>query len=165
MKKRIAFVFVLAICMLLCACGTDNPESTISQGNENSRTALEEGAYLYEALGIEHISSIGEDLPTAVHIVIDHMGMQEIADVTDETQITELVEAFQAVKIGKQSNEFTTDNYNLIGFEFADGTNVSLNLNLKSLEIYRNDQWELYELECFDDLWNLMNDLADFPEE
>ena len=81
----------------------------------------QKGEYLYEALNNEHINNIKNERPTAIHIVIDHMGAQEIADVTDEETLDALISEFVKIKIANETNEFVTDNYNGVGFEFADG--------------------------------------------
>ena len=125
----------------------------------------QKGEYLYEALNNEHINNIKNERPTAIHIVIDHMGAQEIADVTDEETLDALISEFVKIKIANETNEFVTDNYNGVGFEFADGSQYYMSLNLNNLETSINGNMHMYELENFGPFWKLCNELADYPED
>lgn len=122
----------------------------------------QKGEYLYLALEKPYLNQICEYPPVAVEIVIDHMGAQETAVVTDEQTIEAIVSAFTAVKIGDESQEFVTDNYNGISFTFADGNSSGISLNLKNLELNLNGEYHIFELDDFGPLWKLMNDLADY---
>ena len=58
-----------------------------------------------------------------------------------------------------------TDNYNGVGFEFADGSQYYMSLNLNNLETSINGNMHMYELENFGPFWKLCNELADYPED
>lgn len=111
------------------------------------------GEYLYEALDNENLNSLKEDLPVGIKIIIDHMGAQAVADVSDEETISTLVDAFCKVKIGNDGGMWVTDNYNGIEFTFKDGSKYYLSLNLVNLEYRVNGVEHIYELTDFEQFW------------
>ena len=125
----------------------------------------QKGEYLYEALNDEHINNIKNEKPVSMYIQIDHMGAQEVADITDEEKLNRLVEEFVKIKIGDPTDLFVTDNYNGIGFMFADGATYYMSLNMYNLETNINGNMHMYELEDFGPFWTLCDELADFPRE
>lgn len=119
------------------------------------------GEYLYLALGNEHMSNMINNPPLKIEFVIDHMGNQERALIEDTDSINDIITKFTNVKIGSDTGEFITDNYNGIGFTFSDGTEYYLPLSLKYFEFNANGEYHSYELENFGPIWSLMNELCE----
>ena len=119
---------------------------------------------LAEALDNDHLRNIKADPPVAIHILIDHMGDEEIADITDAETIDSLINAFTQITIENETNEFVTDNYNHIRFDFADGETVDISLNLYSLEVPSHGLPRLYSLNDNSGFFALCNELAEYPE-
>ncbi len=122
------------------------------------------GESLPEALAEPHMTNIETEPPVAIDIVIDHGGVREVAAVTDEATIRELVDAFAGATIAKETQEFVTDNYNSVSFTFADGTTKSISLNRTNLEVSFSNNYFLYELNDFGPFWKLCNELADYED-
>ncbi len=122
------------------------------------------GEYLYEVHKSEYIRNMKKELPVQVYIIIDHMGAQEIADITDPETIQAVTDAFTDLTIAEETNEWVTDNYNSVTFTFADGTSVFISLNLTNLEYSVYGHEHMYELGNFAEFWTLINDLAEFPQ-
>ena len=104
------------------------------------------GENLYQALNSDNLSNIKENKPVKIALYIDHGGPRDIYEVSDAEKIDEIVDLFTKITIGKQTNEYVTDNYNSIGFTFADGQEVYISLNLYNLETRVYNQEHLYEL-------------------
>lgn len=120
----------------------------------------QETELLMNALSDQHMERMKEDYPVKVEIRIDRGGDLSEVTITDKETIRELVEAFSEIRIGKQTWEVVTDNYNGVVFTFSDGTEVSISLNLKNLEFSVNHSFRYYELEEFDEFWNKMVELT-----
>lgn len=121
----------------------------------------QEGELLIRALSDEHMEHLAENPPVKIRMWIDRMGDLSEAEITDEKTIQEIIEAFSVIKIGKETWEVVTDNYNGLIFTFEDGTEVGISLNLKNLEysIYHSCQYN--ELEDFEEFWSLMRNLTE----
>ncbi len=124
----------------------------------------QEGEYLYEALNNEHVNNIDKEMPVKVDMLIDHGGMSETAAITDPEAIAGIVEAFMKIKIGRETDEFATDNYNGFSFTFSDGETAFISLNLMNLEVSAYGNYHLYELEDFGGFWRLMNELTEYED-
>lgn len=121
----------------------------------------QEGELLISALSDKHMEHLAENPPVKIKMWIDRMGNLSEAEITDEKTIQEIIEAFSIIKIGKQTWEVVTDNYNGMIFAFEDGTEIRISLNLKNLEysIYHSCQYN--ELEDFEEFWSLMRNLTE----
>ena len=160
---------ILYICILMLGgCKAMNytyeDKTKISKINNIEEFPLvhvpEPGEYLYQSIDNEHMKNIKKDLPTNIHIHIDHMGDADVADVNDIETIEQLVELFTNIKILQETNEFVTDNYNWVRFEFEDGSEYILNLNLHTYEIHLPSGYKGYSLENFNEFWEVCNQLA-----
>lgn len=143
------------------AAGKNNATKASKGSQKNNK--LQKGSLLYKSLNSEYMENIMTDKPVKIFMLIDHGGDQSVAYLTKEEDIDEFLSVFSKVKIGKETNEVVTDNYNGISFTFSDGEEVSISLNLKSLEIYSNGKYSYYELDKFDKLWKLINSLVEDP--
>ncbi|MCI5901798.1 MAG: hypothetical protein MRZ74_04670 [Blautia sp.] len=120
----------------------------------------QEGELLTEALSDVHFENITEAYPVKIEVWIDHMGDLSEATITDEETIRKVTDTFSKIRIGKQTFEVVTDNYNGIRFCFADGTESVISLNLKNLEYSVYHGYQYHELENFEAFWQLMNELT-----
>ncbi|MDY3919378.1 MAG: hypothetical protein SOZ59_10340, partial [Candidatus Limivivens sp.] len=116
----------------------------------------QEGELLVKALSDQHMEYIEEDYPVKIEIRIDRGGDLSEATIKDKEIIRELVDAFSKIRIGKQTWEVVTDNYNNVVFTFSDGTEVIVSLNLKNLELPIDHSYQYYELDEFGEFWNKM---------
>ncbi|MBR3311791.1 MAG: hypothetical protein IKG15_08250 [Solobacterium sp.] len=121
------------------------------------------GEYLYKVHKSDYIRNMKEELPVRINIIIDHMGMQETADITDPETIRQITDAFTKITIDQETEEFVTDNYNSIAFTFGDAAEEYISLNLKNLEYSVYGTEHMYVLGNFGEFWSLINDLADYP--
>lgn len=124
----------------------------------------QEGELLYRELNEPHMEHITTEMPVKIELWIDRMGARSEAVVKEKETISRLVDAFSKIKIGKESMEFVTDNYNGMIFTFEDGTEIYLGLNLKNLEYQVYNGTRVYELEQFDEFWGWMNDLTEMED-
>ncbi len=120
------------------------------------------GEHLYQAVNNEHVNNIKEDLPTEIYMIIDHMGAQETARITDPKEIKEIVDLFAEITIAEEAYSFVTDNYNSVTFTFSDGSKAFISLNLTNYEMSAYNQFHYYSLDHFGDFWKVMNDLTSF---
>ena len=114
----------------------------------------EKGEYLYKSLNDDNLANIDASLPSAVFIRIDQGGYERVADLREEEDIRKAVDLFTEIKIGNETGVAVTDNYNFVGFTFADGTEKGISLNLKNLEVVFNSEYRIYELDDFDEFWS-----------
>ena len=121
----------------------------------------QKGELLYLELAEPHMTEITTKLPIQINLWIDCGGEISEAEIKDAETIAEIVDAFSAVRIGDETEESVTDNYNGMLFTFEDGTEIPISLNLKNLEYRVYNGIRIYELENFDTFWTLMNDLTD----
>ena len=117
--------------------------------------------YLYEAIGLERLK---DELPTEIYVRIDHMGALDEAYVTDEETLKELVNRFCIVKIDQPTDTFVTDNYNGVGFTFADGTQRWVSFNLYNLEFGSHGKTYMYELKDLGSFWSMCVELTSSEE-
>lgn len=115
--------------------------------------------YLYQAVNLKNINNIDNVLPNKIHIHIDRMGAANIADIVDEETIKKFVELFCKVKIDYETDQFVTDNYNSITFEFNEEVE-RISLNLYNLEIHSHKGEHLYVLKDHEEFVRLCLYLA-----
>lgn len=115
----------------------------------------QKGEYLYEAVNNKKINNIKGEAPVRFIVGIDQGGYLREAVFEKEDDIQTAVDAFTTIKIGDETEESVTDNYNYIVMEWADGTSDGLSLNLHNLEISIYNKYHIYELEDLAALWSL----------
>ena len=120
----------------------------------------QEGELLAEALSDVHFENITEEHPVKIEIWIDRMGDLSEAAITDEETIEKVTDAFSKIRIGKQTYEVVTDNYNGLRFCFEDGTETVISLNYRNLEYPVYHGYRYHELENFEAFWQLMTELT-----
>jgi len=128
-------------------------ESTADENELPPVKLPKKGEYLYKALSNSLINHMDEKLPVSIKVYIDHGGAREVAAYTSEDDVKLMSGYFMKILVGDETNEFVTDNYNWIVFEFGDGTTAAVSLNLYNLEINCYGTFHIYTLEGLGDFW------------
>ena len=105
------------------------------------------GEYLYMALGDEKLENIKNEPPVELEFYVDHGGAGRSAVFKEGELLDRAVELFCDIKIGEESGEFVTDNYNWITLTWADGSVSNISLNLNNLEYSVHSTIHTYRLE------------------
>ena len=122
----------------------------------------ETGDLLFRSLGDAKLANILEDKPAELSFHVDQGGYGRTATLGPGEALDRAVELFCAIRIGEESNEWVTDNYNWIGFTWADGSHTGISLNLDKLEYSIHSSLHVYELENLGPFWSYC---ADYLEE
>ena len=112
------------------------------------------GEYLYQALGSEKLAAIREHPPTEISLHVDQGGYGRTATFGEGALLDEAMELFCAIKIGEETDQWVTDNYNWIRLTWEDGTETYISLNLHSLEYVAHSSPHMYALEHLDAFWS-----------
>ena len=106
----------------------------------------QKGEYLYRFLMSRGAPDITVVQPTSIVVGIDQGGfLQEATFNTPET-LPQAVDALAKVRIGDETGEFVTDNYNYILVEYGDQY-YGASLNLYNLETSAYGNYHIYQLE------------------
>ena len=116
------------------------------------------GEYLYQALGDEKLSRIKEEPPVELGFHIDQGGYGRTATFKEGAELDKAVELFCKIKIGEETDEWVTDNYNWISFTWKDGTYTVIRLNLHNLEWFIHEIPRSWKLEQLSDFWSYASD-------
>ena len=120
----------------------------------------EAGEYLYQALNDEKINNIQyEEIETFV-VGIDQGGYLREASFQTSEEIETAVDLFCKIRVGEDTGEMVTDNYNYIQIIWDDGSSSNISLNLYNLELNLYGNWHSFELENLSDLWSYATDNA-----
>ncbi len=111
------------------------------------------GEYLYQALGSEKLAGIREHPPTAIALHVDQGGYGRTATFDEGALLDEALELFCAIRIGEETSESVTDNYNWIRLTWEDGTETYVSLNLYNLEVTAHSSPHMYTLEDLNAFW------------
>ena len=166
MKKRI-IAFVLAAVLLsgfcLSAIADEKPSDNSIQAKNNEPTeemfpihVPQEGEYLYQAMASEHLNNLPEEEPVRITVHIDQMGYGREAIFGEESGLAEAIHTFLKIKVGPDDAPMVTDNYNWIRFEWEDGSDYMIRLNLYALEYTIDDKYHSYHLTDDKDFWELV---------
>ncbi len=112
------------------------------------------GEYLYRALGDEKLANIREELPVELSFHVDQGGYGRTATFKAGDALDNAVRLFCAIRVGEESNEWVTDNYNWIAFTWEDGSRTGISLNLNNLEYYVHSTPHTYGLVNLDAFWS-----------
>jgi len=159
MKKTIkilALILVAAMILCLAACGNNNTTKTETNQAAEKVIEIKKGEYLYKTLGDENLENIQKNLPSKVTFYMDQIGYAKTAEFTNQADIKKIVEMFVKIKVGGETDEFEADQYNNITFEFADGSTSKIPLCCKNFEFSTDNDYRMYTLENFDELWAFM---------
>lgn len=111
------------------------------------------GEYLYQTFGDEKLAKIKEEAPVELSFHVDQGGYGRTATFTEGAKLDRAVELLCDIKIGDESGEFVTDNYNWIGLTWKDGSRTGISINLNKLEYSIHSSLHTYELENLDEFW------------
>ena len=129
--------------------------SSVQTENELPPARLPQpGEYLYQALGSEKLAAIREHPPTEISLHVDQGGYGRTATFGEGALLDEAMELFCAIKIGEETGQWVTDNYNWIRLTWEDGTETYISLNLHSLEYVAHSSPHMYALEHLDAFWS-----------
>ncbi|MBQ9662094.1 MAG: hypothetical protein IJV40_02940 [Oscillospiraceae bacterium] len=112
------------------------------------------GEALYLALGDEKLAGIRENPPVELSFHIDQGGYGRTATFGEGPLLDEAVELFCGIKIGEETGEWVTDNYNWIRLTWEDGTASFISINLYNLEHYLHSESHIFTLENLSDFWS-----------
>ena len=118
----------------------------------------ETGEYLYQALGDDKLANIKVEPPAELSFHVDQGGYGRTARFKEGEALDKAVELLCAIRIGEESGEWVTDNYNGIGLEWGDGSYTGISLNLSNLEYWVHTTPHTYELEHLDEFWDYCAD-------
>ena len=113
----------------------------------------ETGDALYEALGDERLAKIREEPPVEMSFHIDQGGYGRTAVFGPGEELQKAVELFCEIRIGEETGEWVTDNYNWIGFTWEDGSRTFISLNLYNLEFFAHSTSFMYRLQNLGEFW------------
>ena len=119
-----------------------------------SSEGLVTGEYLYLALGDEKLARIKEEPPVELSFHVDQGGYGRTAVFNEGEALDQAVELLCQIKIGEESGEWVTDNYNWISLEWEDGSGKVISLNLRNLEYMVQSVPYTYKLENLDEFWS-----------
>ena len=112
------------------------------------------GEYLYQAVDDEKLANIREEKPAELSFHVDQGGYGRTAAFEAGEALDRAVELFCDIRIGEESGEWVTDNYNWIGFTWEDGTHSGVSLNLNNLEYSIHSTLHTYKLENLGAFWD-----------
>ncbi|MBO7709169.1 MAG: leucine-rich repeat domain-containing protein [Lachnospiraceae bacterium] len=118
----------------------------------------QKGEYLYQALGDENLEKIKEEPPAELSFHVDQGGYGRTATFTEGEALDRAVELLCGIRIGEESGEWVTDNYNGIYLTWKDGSYTGISLNLRNLEHSVHSTLHTYELENLDEFWSYAAD-------
>ena len=126
----------------------------VLDGETTDSEPLKEGAYLYESLGNEAMAHMKETLPVFIEVYLDEEGNGSYVRF-EEAEVQEAVDAFTAIKIGKEEPLFTTDSDHFIDFFFDNGEEYKVLINNRALCYPVGNKTQLYQLDGIDAFMNL----------
>ena len=112
------------------------------------------GEYLYQALDDEKLANIKEEPPVELSFHVDQGGFGRTAVFKEGEELDRAVELLCAIKIGEESGEWVTDNYNGISLTWKDGSYTGISLNLTNLEYWVHTTPHTYELDNLGEFWS-----------
>lgn len=119
------------------------------------------GEYLHEYLMAGGAPDITVVQPVSIVVGIDQGGFLQEATFDSPETVREAADALAKVKVGRETSEFVTDNYNYILIDFGEDQVHGLRLNLYNLEASAYENYHAYELEGLDALWSLAVERAE----
>lgn len=122
---------------------TELPPATIPQPGEP----------LYQVLGDGNLANIRENPPVELAFHVDQGGYGRTATFEKGAELDRAVELFCAIRIGAETDEWVTDNYNWIRLNWEDGSETYISLNLRSLEYNIHSSSHMFALEHLNEFW------------
>ena len=104
--------------------------------------------------GDEKLARIKEEPPVALSFHVDQGGYGRTATFNKGDALDQAIGLLCAIRIGKETNEWVTDNYNWIELTWEDGSYTDISLNLYNLEYFVHSTPHCYTLENLDEFWS-----------
>ena len=135
--------------------------ASISLGIRDVKTETElppahvprEGDYLYQTLDDPKLANMKAEPPVELSFHVDQSGYGRTAVFRQGSGLDRAMELFCDIRIGEESGEWVTDNYNWINLTWEDGTNTIVSLNLNKLEYSVHSSLHTWNLEHLDEFW------------
>lgn len=125
----------------------------------------QKGERLYEALGDEKLANIMNEPPVELAFHIDQGGYGRTAVFKGGESLDKAVSLFCKIRIGEESGEWVSDNYNWIGLTWKDGSSTYISLNLRNLEYNIYSSQHTYHLDNLDEFWSYASDYLEEDKE
>ena len=125
----------------------------------------QKGELLYEALGDEKLANIMNEPPVELAFHIDQSGYGRTAVFKGGETLDKAVSLFCKIRIGEESGEWATDNYNWISLTWKDGSDTFVSLNLRNLEYNIHSTPHTYHLDNLDEFWSYASGYLEEDEE
>ena len=143
--RSIALAIVMAaVLSALAGCGTDLKIRGGSATQEGVTVTLEKAAAQKKTNPSRYEYSFSGTGRTAVF--------------TSGEQLDKALDLFCNIRIGEETGEMVTDNYNWISLTWKDGSKSSISLNLRNLEHYIHSEPHIFTLENLGDFWSFASD-------
>ena len=110
------------------------------------------------ALGDDKLANVKTEPPAELAFHIDQGGYGRTAVFTSGEQLDKALDLFCNIRIGEETGEMVTDNYNWISLTWKDGSKSSISLNLRNLEHYIHSEPHIFTLENLGDFWSFASD-------
>ena len=107
----------------------------------------EKGDFLYLALNDEKLANIKNEPPVKLLFHVDQGGYGRTATFESEDELAKAVDLFCDIRIGEETGQMVTDNYNWFSFVWADGSESYVSINLDSLEYRAHSITHIYSLD------------------
>lgn len=141
--------------------GPQSVPASISLGIRDVKTETElppahvprEGDYLYQTLDDPKLANMKAEPPVELSFHVDQSGYGRTAVFRQGSGLDRAMELFCDIRIGEESGEWVTDNYNWINLTWEDGTNTIVSLNLNKLEYSVHSSLHTWNLEHLDEFW------------
>ena len=111
------------------------------------------GEPLYLVLGDANLADIRENPPVELAFHVDQGGYGRTATFEKGAELDRAVELLCAIKIGAETGEWVTDNYNWIRLSWEDGSETYISLNLRNLELNIHSSPRMFTLEHLNEFW------------
>ncbi|MBR0353347.1 MAG: hypothetical protein IJH53_09125 [Oscillospiraceae bacterium] len=121
-------------------------------------TLPQPGEPLYLALGDANLANIRESPPVELAFHVDQGGYGRTATFEKGAELDKAVALLCAIRIGEETNEWVTDNYNWIRLTWEDGSETYISLNLRNLEHNIHSSPHMFALEHLNEFWAYAED-------
>ncbi len=116
-------------------------------------TIPQPGEPLYLVLGDANLANIRENPPAELAFHVDQGGYGRTATFEKGAELDRAVELLCAIRIGAETDEWVTDNYNWIRLRWEDESETYISLNLRNLELNIHSSPHVFALEHLNEFW------------
>ncbi len=116
-------------------------------------TVPQPGEPLYLVLGDANLANSRENPPAELAFHVDQGGYGRTATFEKGAELDRAVELLCAIRIGAETDEWVTDNYNWIRLRWEDESETYISLNLRNLELNIHSSPHVFALEHLNEFW------------